>query len=123
MEWSAFKKYFKKEYLSEIYYERKTKEFYELRLGQMAMDDLINKFVALLRFVPYIWEEKLKIQWFLRCLPQSYKDRIEFDNPKSLSEVFRKARMCYDQQKQWSEFPKVWKDKKQDQMNQWKKGY
>jgi hypothetical protein len=54
MEWSDFKKYFKKQYLSEIYYERKTKEFYELRLGQMTMEDLINKFLELLRFVPYI---------------------------------------------------------------------
>jgi hypothetical protein len=89
----------------------------------MAMDDLINKFLELLRFVPYIREDKVKIQWFLRCLPQSYKDIIEFDNPKSLSEVFRKARMCYDQYKQWSEFPKAWKDKKQDRMNQRKKGY
>ena len=29
LEWSEFKKLFKKQYLSEIYYERKTKEFYE----------------------------------------------------------------------------------------------
>jgi hypothetical protein len=34
MEWSYFKKYFKKQYLSESYYERKTKEFYELRLDK-----------------------------------------------------------------------------------------
>jgi hypothetical protein len=89
----------------------------------MTMEDLINKFLELLRFVPYIREDKVKIQHFLSCLPQSYKDRIEFDNPKSLSEVFRKARMCYDQYKQWVEFPKAWKDKKQERMNQWKKGY
>jgi hypothetical protein len=31
--------------------------------------------------------------------------------------------MCYDQYKQQAEFPKAWKDKKQDQMNQRKKGY
>jgi hypothetical protein len=55
------------------------------------MEDLINKFLELLRFVPYIREDKVKIQRFLSCLPQSYRDRIEFDNPKSLSEVFRKA--------------------------------
>ena len=54
MEWLEFKKYFKMRYLSESYYERKTKEFYELRLGQVAMDDLINKFLDLLRFLPYI---------------------------------------------------------------------
>jgi hypothetical protein len=89
----------------------------------MAMEDLINKFLELLRFVPYIREDKVKIQQFLSCLPQSYRDRIEFDNPKSLSEVFRKPKMFYDQYKERVEFPKSWKDKKQDQMNQWKKGY
>jgi hypothetical protein len=31
--------------------------------------------------------------------------------------------MCYDQYKKWIEFPKTWKDKKQDRMNQRKKGY
>ena len=61
MEWSDFKKYFKKQYLSKRYYERKTKELYELRLGQMTMEDLINKFLELLRFVPYIREDKVKI--------------------------------------------------------------
>jgi len=106
LEFPDFKKYFKKKYLSEIYYERKMKEFFESQLGQMTMDDLINKFMELLRFVPYIREDKVKIQWFLSCLPQSYRDRIEFDNSKSLSESFRKARMYYDQYKQQVEFPK-----------------
>jgi hypothetical protein len=123
LEWFDFKKYFKKQYLSESYYERKKKEFYELRLGHMTMEDLINNFLELLRFVPYIREDKVKIQFFLSYLQQSYKDRIEFENPKSLSEVFKKARMCYNQYKQWVEFRKAWKDKKQEQMNQWKKGY
>ena len=62
LEWSDFNKYFKKQYLSKSYYERKMKEFYELRLGQMTMEDLINKFPKLLRFIPYIQEDKLKIQ-------------------------------------------------------------
>jgi hypothetical protein len=91
MEWSDFKKYFKKQYLSESYYERKTKDFFDLRLSQMTMEDLINKFLELLRFVPYIWEGKVKIQRFLIYLPQSSKDIIEFDNPNSLNEVFRKS--------------------------------
>jgi hypothetical protein len=62
LEWSDFKKYFKKQYLFVTYYEIKTKEFYELRLGQMTMEDIINKFLELLRFVPYIREYKVKIQ-------------------------------------------------------------
>jgi hypothetical protein len=65
----------------------------------MTMDDMINKFLELLRFVPYMKEDKVKIQPFLRCLPQLYKDIIEFDNPKTLNEVFIKARMFYDQYK------------------------
>ena len=31
--WSMFKKYFKKNFLSEQYYEERAKEFYELKLG------------------------------------------------------------------------------------------
>jgi hypothetical protein len=62
LEWPDFKKYFKKQYLSESYYERNTKEFFELQLRQMTMDDLINKFLELLRFVTYIREDKVKIQ-------------------------------------------------------------
>ena len=83
----------------------------------MTMHDLINKFLELLRSVPYIKEDKVKIHQFLRCLPHSYKEIIEFENPKNLNEVFRKAHMCYDQYKQRFEIPKAWKDKKQDIMN------
>ena len=61
LEWVEFKKLFKKRYLSESYYKRKTKALYELRLGQMTMEDLINKFLDLLRFIPYIREEKVKV--------------------------------------------------------------
>jgi hypothetical protein len=123
MEWTDFKKYFKKQYLSESYYERKTKEFYELKLGHMSMEDLITKFLELLRFVPYIKDEKVKVQRFLSCLPQSYKDIIEFDNPKTLNEVLRKERICYEQYKQRSENPKAWREKKQEKLNQRKKGF
>ena len=123
MEWSESKKLFKKQYFSESYYEKNTKEFYELKLDQMTMEDLINKFLDMLQFVPYIKEEKVKVQQFLSCLPQSYKDRIEFDNPKTLNEVLRKARLCFEQYKQRNDIFKEWKDKKQEKFYQWKKGF
>jgi len=44
MEWLDFNKYFQKQYLSESYYERKTKEFYELRLGQIISTNRILEF-------------------------------------------------------------------------------
>ena len=60
--WSTFKRYFKKKFLSEQYQEERAKEFYELKLGSMTMKDLNNKFLSLLRYVPYLVDEKLKVQ-------------------------------------------------------------
>jgi len=62
----------------------------------MTMEELINKFLDLLRFVPYIKEEKVKVQRLLSCFPLDYKDIIEFENPKTLDEVLRKARLCFE---------------------------
>ena len=46
---------------------------------------------------PYIIDEKNKIQRFLIFLPTSFKDRIEFDNPKNLEEDMRNPDFCYEQ--------------------------
>ena len=70
--------------------------YYELNLIQMSIKDLIKKSLDLLRFVSYIKEEKVKVQRFLSCLLQSYKDQIKFGSLKSLDEVLRKARLCYE---------------------------
>ena len=56
-----FKKYFKKKLLLEQYYEEWAKEFYELKLGKINMKELNSKFLSLLRYVPYIVDEKPKI--------------------------------------------------------------
>ena len=85
--WSTFKKYFKNKFLSEHYYEERAKEFYELKLGTMNMKELNSKFLSLLRYIPYIVDEKPKVQWFLSYLPFYIKYRIEYDNPKTLEEA------------------------------------
>jgi hypothetical protein len=36
------------------YFDEKTKEFYELKLGQLTIEEYVNKFLDLLRYVPYI---------------------------------------------------------------------
>ena len=95
--WSTFKRYFKKKFLSEQYYEERANEFYELKLGSMKMKDLNNKFLSLLRYVPYIVDEKPKVQQFLSYLPYDIKDRIEYDNPKNLEEAMRKTNFCFEQ--------------------------
>ena len=63
--WSNFHKIFQENYMSEIFFDRKVKEFHELHMGSMTMDDFINRFLDLLHYVPYIKDEKVKIQHFL----------------------------------------------------------
>lgn len=36
----------------------KNKEFCELRLGHLTIEEFVNKFLELLRYVPYIKDEK-----------------------------------------------------------------
>ena len=86
------------------------------------MKELSNKFLSLLRYVPYIIDEKPKIQWFLRCLHASFKERIEFDNPKTLDEAMRKAEFWYEQGKKRESLPN-WKTKKTSQFDQRRRGF
>lgn len=88
--WKWFKKSFKQKYLSERHYDGKNKEYHGLKVGQMTMDECYNKFLELLSYPPYIKDEKVKINHFLRGLPQCYKDRIEFNEPKILHETINK---------------------------------
>jgi hypothetical protein len=59
--YNKFEKYFKKKYLSERYYDEKMKEFYELKLGQLIVDEYINNFLELMKYVPYIKDEKVNM--------------------------------------------------------------
>jgi hypothetical protein len=62
LSWKQFKKTVKKKYLLEKYLDGKTKEFYELKQGQLTIEEYVNKFLELLRYVPYIKDKKVKIQ-------------------------------------------------------------
>lgn len=110
--WKLFKKYFKRKYIFEHYFEEKAKEFYNLKPGSMTMKELCNKFLSLLRYIPYLVDENPKIQIFLSCLPVVFKDRIEYNNPKTLEETMMKANFCYDQSKNKRETIPSWKSKK-----------
>ena len=72
------------------------------------MKELNSKFLSLLRYVPYIVDEKPMVQWFLSCLPYHIKDRIEYDNLKTLEEAMRKENLCYEQ------------NHKEESMTKWK---
>ena len=76
-----------------------------------------------MRYVRYIKYEKVKIHRFLSGLPHSYKDRIEFYEPRTLEEVIRKDNYCYEKSKGKPDYHNSWKDKKNDKIDQRKKGF
>eukprot|EP00253_Pinus_taeda_P016051 PITA_16051 len=111
--WERFQRYFKERYLTEHFYDEKAREFHDLRLGHQTMDEFITRFTSLLRYVPYIREEKDKVQRFVSSLPLYMREMIEFDNPKAMDEAIHKARICYQQSKQKGEIlGKRWNDKR-----------
>lgn len=83
----AFKRLFRKKYLSERYYESKAKEFYELKIGSVKNEEYTTKFQELLRYVSYLKVEKAKAQRFVSGLPLAFKDQIENNEPWSVEEV------------------------------------
>jgi hypothetical protein len=60
--WREFKRYFQKKYLTKRYYDKKMKEFFELKLGSMTIDEYERRFLELLKYVPFIKDEQVKIQ-------------------------------------------------------------
>eukprot|EP00253_Pinus_taeda_P002210 PITA_02210 len=115
--WEKFQKYVKERYLTECFYHEKAREFHDLRLGQQTMDEFINRFTSLLRYVPDIKEEKSKVQIFVSSLPAYIRERIEFDNPRTMDEAIRKARIWYQQSKQKGDTSnKRWNEKRSSRM-------
>jgi hypothetical protein len=74
--WKEFKRYFEKKYLTKRYYDRKMKEFFELELVSMTIDEYEHRLLELLKYVTFIKEEIVKIQRYLSGLPSSIGDKI-----------------------------------------------
>jgi hypothetical protein len=96
--WKDFKRYFKKKYMTKRYYDRKMKDFFELKLGSMTIDAYERNFLELLKYVPFIKDEAIKIQRYLSGLPPSMSDKIQYDDPKTMEETIKKAKCLYEQQ-------------------------
>ena len=56
-------------------------------------------------------------------MPQSYKDRIEFYELRTLEKAIRKAKYFYEQSRGKPDYQKTWKDKKDENSYQRKKGF
>jgi hypothetical protein len=117
--WKKFKNNFEKKYLTKRYYDKKMKEFFELKLGSMTIDEYERIFLELLKYVSFIKDEAVKIQIYLSGLPSFISDKIQYDDPKTLEETIRRAKCLYDQHKGNPTSQRAWEDKK----NCWKYGY
>jgi hypothetical protein len=120
--WKEFKRYFEKKYLTKRYYDRKMKEFFELKLGSMTMDEYERSFLELLKYVPFIKDEAVKIQRYLSGLPPSIGDKIQYDDPKTMEEMIRREKCLYEQQREKPTFRKAWDDQKRFKKEQRQKG-
>ena len=93
--WKEFKKYLEKKYLTKRYYDRKMKEFFELKLVSMSIDEYERRFLELMKYVPFIKDETVKIQTYLSGLPPSIGDKIQYDEPKTMEGMIRRDKFLY----------------------------
>jgi hypothetical protein len=65
------------------------KEFFELKLGSMTIDEYERRFLELLKYVSFIKDEIVKIHRYLSGLPSFINEKIQYDDPKTLEETIR----------------------------------
>jgi len=74
------------------------------------MEECEKILLELLRYVGYIKEEKVNVQCFLSDLLAFYRDKIHFNETKTLEETINKSKCLYDQDKGKAYFQKFWDD-------------
>jgi hypothetical protein len=94
------------------------KEFFELKLGSMTIDEYEKRLFELIKYVHLIKDDKVKIQRFMSGLPFFYNDKIQYDNPRTLEEAIRREKYLYEQSRGRSIFQKDWNDKMKGKKNQ-----
>jgi hypothetical protein len=120
--WKEFKRYFENKYLTKRHYDRNMKEFFELKLGNMTIDEYERSFLELLKYVPFIKDEVVKIQRYLSGLPPSIGDKIQYDDPKTMEETIRREKCLYEQQREKPTFQKAWDNQNRFKKEQRQKG-
>jgi hypothetical protein len=120
--WKEFKKHFEKKYLTKRYYDKKMKDFFELKLGSMTIDKYERRFLEFLKFISFIKDETMNIQRYLSGLPYFISDKIQYDDAKTLEETIRRENFLYDQQKGNPTFQKALEDKNKFKREQRQKG-
>jgi hypothetical protein len=82
--WKEFKKYFENKYLAKRYYEKKMKEFFELKLDNMTIDEYEMRFLELLKYVSFIKDETVNIHRYVSGIPSFITNNIPYDDHKTL---------------------------------------
>lgn len=77
----------------------------------MTNEEYMTKFLELLRYVPYLKDEKSRVQIFVSGFPLEFRDSIENDEPRLLEEVIGKLKNCYEKSRHKIESQQVWKGK------------
>ena len=93
------------------------KEFFELKLGSMTIDEYERRFLELMKYVSFIKDETVKIQRYLSGFPSFISEKKWYDDLKTLEETIRRAKCIYDQQKARPTFQIYWEEKKKFKMD------
>jgi hypothetical protein len=88
------------------------KEFFEIKLGILTIDECERRFLELPKYVSFIKDETINIQRYLSGLPSFIGDKIQYDDPNNLEETIRRAKCLYDHHKRKPTFQRNWEDKK-----------
>jgi hypothetical protein len=115
--WREFKRY-----LNKRYYDKKMKEFFELKLESMTIYEYERRFLELFKNFSFIKDETVKIHRYLSGFPSFISDKIQYDDRMTLEETIRRDKCLYDRKKSSPTFQKSWEDKKKFNMDQRKKG-
>jgi hypothetical protein len=97
--WREFKRYFQRKYLTKRYYDKKMKEFFEIKIGSMTIDEYERRFLELLKYVSFIKHEQVNIQTYLSGIPPFISEKIQYDDPKTLEETIIRDNFLYDKKK------------------------
>jgi hypothetical protein len=87
------------------------KEFFELKLGSMTIDEYERRLLEILKYVVFIKYEQVKIQKYLSGFPSFISDKIHYNDPKILEETTKSSKCLYEQQRGRPTFQKAWEDK------------
>jgi hypothetical protein len=89
--WELFEERFHERYLPEELIERQLNEFNALRQGGRTVPEYEARFMELLRYVPHLKTEKLKVNRFVFGLNGSLRAKVRILMPQTLHEAVQRA--------------------------------